>query len=168
VPPAIDEIPGMPRPARPLAALEAKPPIPLATPPKPGILLKPLTTPPPSPPRTPPKAVPTPGINAATGATFLTTLPIDLNVFFYQPNSAIPVIGLIDIPSPTVYSLGSSPTAIISFLIISCVCGEITGGTTISPGATWASIVSSPLPKPAIPLPELSILFMLKSFLITF
>ena len=85
-------------------------------------------------------AGPKPGINILatpiTGAAFLTTFFTDLNVFFNQPNSGIPVMGLIDIPSPTVYSSGDKPAALISASIRSLVSGELIGGTTISPWAT--------------------------------
>ena len=57
----------------------------------------------PRPPRAPPIAVPTPGISIATGATFLTTFFKLLPSFLRKPNSAIPVIGFMDIPPPTVY-----------------------------------------------------------------
>ena len=69
---------------------------------RPGILETRVPIPLPTPPKIPPKKVPTPGINGRIGATFLATFLIDLNVFFNQPNSGNPVIGLMDIPSPTV------------------------------------------------------------------
>ena len=77
-----------------------------------------------------------PGITAATGASFLTTFLTCLNFFLSHPNSGNPVIGLIDIPPPTVYSSGDRPAALISASIRSLVSVEIIGGTTISPWAT--------------------------------
>ena len=144
--PAVIAFPTPPRPG----IDPTNPPIPLATLPKPTL---PKRDPP-----TAPKAWPTPGINIATGATFLATFFTDLKVFFNQPNSGCPVIGLILICGPTIYSSGSNPAAIISLLNLACVSALITGGTTLSPGATCATKRSSSLPKLAIPVPELSII----------
>ena len=83
---------------------------------------------------------PTPGIKGATtetiGAIFLATFFKLLPIFFKKPNSGLPVIGLIDIPPPTVYSAGSKPMLDISCSNLCLVSGVITGGTTISPWAT--------------------------------
>ena len=79
-----------------------------------------------------------PGITAATGAIFLTTFLSPFAIFLRNPNSGLPVIGLIDMPSPTVYSAGSKPMFIISCSNLCLVSGVITGGTTISPCATCA------------------------------
>ena len=65
----------------------------------------------PSPPNTPPKAVPTPGINAAIGATFLTTFLRLLPIFLKKPNCSKPVDSLrLAIPTPATACAGLMPS----------------------------------------------------------
>ena len=80
----------MPKFAIPDIAALPKLPKALPTPPNP-MLPNPDVTALPRPPNTPPKAVPIPGTNTARGATFLTTLPMPLAIFFKKPCCSKPV-----------------------------------------------------------------------------
>ena len=91
------------------------------------------------PPSTPPNAVPTPGIKAATGATFLTTLPIPLISFLKKPYSGRPVCGLsVAMPDPTTRSSGVMLYSSNFRSSIASSSGSslmICGGTIVSPNS---------------------------------
>ena len=136
----------MPKPAMPPAALEASPPNELATPPSP-ILVSPFVANPPNPPSAPPKAVPTPGINIAIGATFLTTFLRLFPIFLKKPNCSKPVVAFkLAIPIPATASSGfiSNSLNLRSSIDSNCASSKNSGGITTSPGLKCANSVSSP------------------------
>ena len=109
----------------------------------------------PTPPKTPPNAVPTPGIKAATGATFLTTLPIPLINFLKNPYSGKPVCGFNDaIPEPTTCPSGSRLYSINLRSSMASNSGSssiICGGTMVSPNSVWIKKLSCPVPRSCMP-----------------
>ena len=151
MPPAIGEIPGIPRDPSPPSAELAKPPMLLANPPNP-ILAMPAPAKPPIPPRAAPIAVPTPGISIAMGATTFATFFRLLNVFLNQPNSSKPVIGLrLAMPPPTTYCSGSRSSSLnlAPTMLSNCSSSKASGGKTTSPILRCASLVSPPRPSAA-------------------